>query len=221
MFHVEQNNYTTNFSKIFLQASQKFGFSFSEEVLQKFSQYYDQLCKWDRSINLTGLRTDKDRAVLLFVDSLAGYWALSEKFDKLIVDIGTGGGFPGIPLKLTLPAMQVFLMEPRANKIAFLHNIIGKLHLTGISVIPNRLQDFHSMVSEEEKCDVALCKGVNVEHLLPFLNQILKKTGKLVVFGSKNIDNPHLIGMKVHEEIIYELPFGYGNRVLSILQQEF
>jgi hypothetical protein len=75
------------------------------------------------------------------------------------------------------------------------------------------------MVSEEEKCDVALCKGVNVNHILPFLNQILKKTGKLVVFRSQNIDNPQLTGMKVSEEIIYELPFGYGNRVLSILQR--
>ena len=216
---MEQNNCTINFSQIFLDATQKFGFSFSDEVLQKFSQYYDELCKWDCSINLTGLRTDKDRAVLLFVDSLAGYWALSEKRDKRIMDIGTGGGFPGIPLKLTLPAMHVFLMEPKANKIAFLHNIIGKLHLPAISVIPNRLQEFHSMVSEEEKCDVALCKGVNVNHILPFLNQILKKTGKLVVFRSKNIDNPQLTGMKVREEIVYELPFGYGNRVLSILQQ--
>jgi len=218
---VEQSNQSINFIDNFLSGAHKLGFSFSEEVLEKFCLYYDELCRWDRSINLTGLRTDKERTVLLFVDSLAGYLALSDKPEGLIVDIGTGGGFPGIPLKLALPALNVLLMEPRANKTAFLHNIIGKLELTGISVIQSRLEDFRSMVSDEEKCDVAFCKGVNVEHILPFIDHILKKNGKLVVFRSKNIDNQHqLKGMEVYEEISYELPFGYGNRVLSIFKHE-
>lgn len=218
---MEQNNQLTNFIDSFLQGAQKLGMSFSREVLGKFSLYYDELCRWDHSINLTGLRTDQERAILLFVDSLAGYLALSDKSDGLIVDIGTGGGFPGIPLKLALPNLNVLLMEPRANKTAFLHNIIGKLELTRISVIQSRLEEFRSMILDEEKCDVALCKGVNIEHILPFVNNILKKNGKLVVFRSKNIDNNHrLKGMKVHEEISYALPFGYGNRVLSIFKYE-
>ncbi len=221
MFHVEQSNQSINFIDSFLHGAHKLGFSFSEEVLEKFAMYYDELCRWDCSINLTGLRTDKERTVLLFVDSLAGYLALSDKPDALIVDIGTGGGFPGIPLKLAFPPLNVLLMEPRANKTAFLHNIIGKLELTRIKVIQSRLEDFHLMASDEEKCDVALCKGVNIEHISPFINHILKKNGKLVVFRSKNIDNHHqLKGMEVCEEISYELPFGYGNRVLLILKHE-
>jgi len=219
MFHVEQSIQSINFLDNFLPGAHKLGFSFSEEVLEKFCLYYDELCHWDRSINLTGLRTDKERTVLLFVDSLAGYLALSDKPDALIVDVGTGGGFPGIPLKLALPALNVLLMEPRANKTAFLHNIIGKLELTRISVIQSRLEDFRLMVSDEEKCDVALCKGVNIEHIVPFIDHILKKNGKLVVFRSTNIDNQHkIIGMEMDKEILYELPFGFGNRVLSIFK---
>jgi hypothetical protein len=77
------------------------------------------------------------------------------------------------------------------------------------------------MSSEEEKCDVAMCKGVNIRHILPAIDRILKKNGKLVVFRSKNIDNqPPLKGMEVCEEISYELPFGYGDRVLSIFKHE-
>jgi 16S rRNA (guanine527-N7)-methyltransferase len=221
MFHVEQTNQSNNFIDNFLHGAQKLGFSFSEEVLGKFALYYDELCRWDCSINLTGLRTDKERTVLLFVDSLAGSLALSGKPEGLIVDIGTGGGFPGVPLKLAFPALNFLLMEPRANKTAFLHNIIGKLQLTRIKVIQRRLEDFHLMVSDEEKCDVAMCKGVNIEHISPFINHILKKNGKLVVFRSKNIDNHHPFkGLEVCQEISYELPFGYGNRVLSILKQE-
>ncbi|HNP30419.1 MAG TPA: 16S rRNA (guanine(527)-N(7))-methyltransferase RsmG [Nitrospirales bacterium] len=215
---MEQSDQSFNFLDHFMHGAHKLGLSFSEEVLGKFGLYYDQLCRWDRSVNLTGLRTERDRTVLLFVDSLAGYLALSDHTSGKIVDIGTGGGFPGIPLKLVLSTLDVVLMEPRSNKTAFLHNIIGKLELQKISVVQRRLEDFNS-VGDEEKCDVALCKGVNMDHILPCLDRILKKNGKLVVFRSKNIDNrSRLTGMEVFDEISYELPFGYGSRVLSILK---
>lgn len=218
---MEQINQSHDFIENFIHGAETLGFSFSEEVLRKFVLYYDELCQWDRSINLTGLRTGRERTVLLFVDSLAGALALTGRTDGLIVDIGTGGGFPGIPLKLAMPTQKVLLMEPRAKKIAFLHNIIGKLELTGISVIPSRLETFHSFDSDEEKCDVAMCKGVNIAHIMPSIDRILKKNGKLVVFRSKNIDNQHpLKGMERCEEIFYELPFGYGDRVLSIFKHE-
>ncbi len=218
---MEQKDQSFNFLDHFIQGAHKLGLSFSEEILWKFGLYYDELCRWDRSINLTGLRTDSERTVLLFVDSLAGHLALGNNPDVRIVDIGTGGGFPGIPLKLALPALDVVLMEPRSNKTAFLHNIIGKLDLPKISVVSRRLEDFDSISVHEEKCDVAICKGVNVDHILPHLVRILKNNGKLVVFRSKNIDNHfRLNGMKVCEELSYELPFGYGSRVLSVLKYE-
>lgn len=219
MFHVEQSDQPFNFLEHFIQGAHKLGLSFSEEILWKFGLYYDELRRWDRSINLTGLRTDSERTILLFVDSLAGHLVLGNNPDVKIVDIGTGGGFPGIPLKLALPALDVVLMEPRSNKIAFLHNIIGKLNLPKISVLPRRLEDFDSRAVHEEKCNVAICKGVNVDHVLPHLDRILKKDGKLVVFRSKNIDNhSRLKGMLVFEEFSYDLPFGYGSRVLSVLK---
>ncbi|MDT3776235.1 16S rRNA (guanine(527)-N(7))-methyltransferase RsmG [Nitrospira sp. MA-1] len=216
---MEQSDQSFNFIDHFNRGAQKLGLSFTEATLGKFGLYYDELCRWDRSINLTGLRTDRERTILLFVDSLAGHLALGNKADAKIVDIGTGGGFPGIPLKLALPALDVLLMEPRSNKTAFLHYIIGKLELPKTSVLQVRLEDFDSMVVDDEKCDFAICKGVNVDHILPYLKHILKKTGKLVVFRSKSIDNnSRLDGMEVFEEFSYELPFEYGSRVLSILK---
>jgi 16S rRNA (guanine527-N7)-methyltransferase len=221
MFHVEQKETQSHFLDGFVLGALKLGFTFSSETLEKFKIYYEELCRWDRSINLTGLRTDKERTVLLFLDSLAGCWALSGCPEGVIVDIGTGGGFPGIPLKLALPSLHVLLMEPRSNKTAFLHNVIGKLELTGISVIQSRVENAFSMGTEEEKGDVAFCKGVNIEHIWPFLNHIIKKNGKLVVFRAKNIDNHHRFShMKVIRELSYELPYGYGSRVLSVLQRQ-
>ncbi len=158
MFHVEHQENTDKFLEFFVEGAKNLGFSFQDNILAKFHLYYEELSFWNRSVNLTGLQTEKEQAVLLFVDSLAGSLALPENPSVSIIDIGTGGGFPGIPLKLAFPSLQVTLMEPRANKTAFLHTVIGKLELSGISVLPKRLESDHSLLDEEGKWDVAMSK---------------------------------------------------------------
>ena len=215
---MEHQENTDKFLEFFVEGAKKLGFFFKEDILQKFCLYYAELCFWNRSINLTGLKTEKEQAVLLFADSLAGSLALPENPSVSIIDIGTGGGFPGIPLKLALSSLQVTLMEPRENKTAFLHTVIGKLELAGISVLQKRLEGGPSCLEEESRWDVAMIKAVSLNHILPFVKSILKKDGKLVVFRSTIIDNQEkLHGMTIEKEIPYELPYGFGNRVLSVL----
>ena len=219
MFHVEHIHNSKAFLEKFIHGAKCLGFYFSEETLNKFWLHYLELCRWNRSVNLTGLQTEEERTVLLFVDSLAGSLAFSENQGGLILDIGSGGGFPGIPLKLAFPTLQVLLMEPKANKTAFLHNVIGKLHLKHISVLQSRMEDDRLFGPDEEKCDLALTKGVNFVTILPFVKKILKKDGKLVVFRSQKIDNPDTFqGMDLCDEISYDLPYGFGTRVLSIMK---
>ena len=219
MFHVEHEENTDKFLEFFVEGAQKLGFSFQEDILEKFHLYYKELSFWNRSVNLTGLQTEKEQAILLFADSLAGSFALPENQSISIIDIGTGGGFPGIPLKLAFPSLQITLMEPRANKTAFLHTVIGKLELIGISVLQKRLEGGSSLLEEETRWDVAMIKAVSLDHILPLVKSILKKDGKLVVFRSTNIDNPeNLQGMTIEKEIHYELPYWFGKRVLSVLK---
>ena len=216
---MEHEENTDNFLEFFVEGAKKIGFSFQEEILKKFHLHYEELIFWNRSVNLTGLQTDKEQAVLLFADSLAGSLAFPERTSLSIIDIGTGGGFPGIPLKLAFPSLQATLMEPRGNKVAFLHTVIGKLELTGISVIQKRLEACRSIINEEDKWDIAISKAVSLEAILPYAKNILKNDGELVVFRSTNIDNPEkLQGMTIEKEIPYELPFGFGRRVLSVLK---
>ncbi len=219
MFHVEHEENTDKFLKFFVEGAKKLGFSFQENILEKFHLYYKELCVWNRSVNLTGLQTEQEQAVLLFADSLAGSLLFAENTSLSLIDIGTGGGFPGIPLKLAFPSLRVTLMEPRANKTAFLHTVIGKLELTGISVLQKRLEACRSFRNEEDKWDIAISKAVSLEVILPHVKNILKKDGKLVVFGSSNIDNRNnLQGLTIDREITYELPYEFGTRVLSVLK---
>ena len=177
------------------------------------------LSSWNSAVNLTGLKTEREQAILLFADSLAGSLVIPESVELSIIDIGTGGGFPGIPLKIALPSLQVTLLEPKGNKTAFLHTTIGKLQLTGISVLQKRLESCTSFKKEEEKWDIAMSKAVSLEVILPHVKNILKETGRLIVFRSSNIENHHeLRGMTIEKEIRYELPYGFGTRVLSVLK---
>ena len=216
---MEHEENADKFLEFFVEGAKKLGFSFEENILEKFYLYYKELSFWNRSVNLTGLQTEQEQAVLLFADSLAGSLAFPENTSFSIIDIGTGGGFPGIPLKLAFSSLQTTLMEPRGNKMAFLHTVIGKLELTGISVLQKRLEACRSFINEEDKWDIAISKAVSLEAILPHVKNILRKGGKLVVFGSSNIDNrDNLQSLTIDREIPYELPYDFGTRVLSVLK---
>ena len=215
MEHIEGAD---KFLEFFVVGAKKIGFSFKEGILEKFYLYYKELVFWNRMVNLTGLESEREQAVLLFADSLAGYLAFPEQKNQSLIDVGSGGGFPGIPLKLACPWLQTSLMEPRGTKTAFLHTVIGKLDLTGISVLQKRLESCKSG-NEEEKWDIAITKGVNLETILPHTKNILKYGGILVLFRSSKIENPgKLKGMIIEKEISYELPYGFGTRVISVLK---
>lgn len=219
MFHVEHVYNTDKFLDYFVEGAKNIGLSFEESILEKFHLYYKELSFWNRSVNLTGLQTELEQSILLFVDSLAGSKAFPEYNALSIIDIGTGGGFPGIPLKIAFPSLQCTLLEPRGNKTAFLHTVIGKLKLQGISVLQKRLEGCQSFIHEEDKWDIAISKAVSLEVILPHVKGILKEDGKLVVFRSAKIENTEeLQDMTIEKEIPYELPYGFGKRVLSVLK---
>ena len=100
--------------------------------MQQFLYYAEELLKWNTRINLTGLKTVQEVVVKHFLDSLA-VWPRVKDLDSL-ADIGTGAGFPGLPLKLVLPHLHLTLIEPTAKKTAFLHFVIAHLGLSDVEV---------------------------------------------------------------------------------------
>lgn len=111
------------------------------DTLKKFMLYLSELKKWSRVHNLTSIRDDRDIVEKHFLDSLLYLRVLPQGGLKLL-DVGSGAGFPGIPLKLVRPEIDLYLLESRGKKAAFLRYIADTLGLSGVTVIEGRLEDF-------------------------------------------------------------------------------
>ncbi|MFZ3072820.1 MAG: 16S rRNA (guanine(527)-N(7))-methyltransferase RsmG, partial [Thermodesulfobacteriota bacterium] len=106
-----------------------------------FLIYLEELKKWNEKINLTSLRSDRDIAVKHFLDSLTVARFLKDAGVSSLLDIGSGGGFPGIPIKIVMPELKVTLLEAIGKKVIFLKHIIRTLGLNNIEAIKGRAED--------------------------------------------------------------------------------
>jgi 16S rRNA (guanine527-N7)-methyltransferase len=128
-----RNTFTTAKAEDLLQKGvAELGLPLEPATLQRFRTYADELLQWNSRINLTGLKTAQEVVVKHFLDSLAVWPRLKDL--QSLADIGTGGGFPGLPLKLALPHLHLTLVEPTGKKTAFLHYVIARLGLAGVEV---------------------------------------------------------------------------------------
>lgn len=123
--------------EILEKGSRILGIKLSQNQLYQFQFYLLRLKKWNRRINLTGLKTDKDIVIKHFLDSLTLFPFLKPYWRML--DIGSGAGFPGIPLKIVLPSLQLTLVEARQKRVAFLKEIKHLLHLKAVEIFQHHL----------------------------------------------------------------------------------
>ena len=153
------------------------GLTPSEQQINAFVTYLSELKKWNRVYNLTGLRKDEDIVIKHFLDSLLYLEAMpAGKIEA--ADIGSGAGFPGIPLKIIRPEIKLFLIEPSEKKSAFLRNIIGELGLKETEVVEKRVEDIKVPVT----VDVALTRALfKVKDFVRKVSPIVKKGGILVL----------------------------------------
>jgi 16S rRNA (guanine527-N7)-methyltransferase len=163
--------------KKLIEGAGKLGIEFSARQVKQFELYYQELIEWNKKINLTAITDYYSVQVKHFLDSLTITLALPgkevERSDFNIVDIGTGAGFPGVPLKILLPQPRLILIEPTTKKTAFLHHIIHKLELENIEILNNRAEEAAHLSLYREQFALVLSRAVAllpalVELTLPF-----------------------------------------------------
>jgi 16S rRNA (guanine527-N7)-methyltransferase len=194
----------------------------SEEMIKKFEIYFNKLIEWDKKFNLISYKTEKDILYRHFCDCLYSAKALNElaaNSDNVkVVDLGTGSGMPGIPVKIVLPNIQITLVESITKKCKFLENVNNKLN-SNIEILNTRAEELGQNPKHRNKYDFVLSRAIckfspNLEISIP----LLKVSGYFIVHKTKDstlsleeglpsVENAlkHL-GAKLEKTIPYNLP---------------
>ncbi len=149
------------------------GVQLSDAQINAFLLFESELVEWNEKINLTAIRDIPQIRSKHFLDSLSCWTAFGEKKPMSLIDIGSGAGFPGIPLKILLPQMRLTLVESIGKKARFCEQVVDKLSLENVTVVTARAEALGQMDIHREKYDWAIARAVAalpvlVEFLLPF-----------------------------------------------------
>lgn len=172
----------------------------SELQLEQFYKYMEILIKWNKVMNLTGITEPKEVITKHFIDSLTVLNKIN-KNDK-IIDVGTGAGFPGIPIKIAFPETKIVLLDSLNKRINFLNEVINVLKLNNIKTIHGRAEDYGKDKEHREMYDVAIARAVAplnilVEYLIPFV----KMGGKCLCMKGANSEEEILLGKNAIEKL--------------------
>ena len=218
-----------NQEKVFLENLKTIDVEISEKQLEQFNSYFEILVEWNKVMNLTGI-TEYDEVLLKhFVDSLCFNPNKLIKSDKIsLIDVGTGAGFPGLPIKIAYENVDVVLLDSLNKRIKFLDEVITKLGLKNIKTIHSRAEDGGRNKDLREKFDIAISRAVaNLSSLAEYNLPYVKVGGYFVAMKSGEIDEEaanakkaiSLLGGEIEKIEKFQLPNSDIDRSLVIVKK--
>lgn len=168
---------------------EQLGITVSDRQREQFQKYYEMLVKWNEVMNLTAITEYDEVNEKHFVDSLAIVKGLDMNEVDYMIDIGTGAGFPGIPLKIIYPHLKVTLLDSLNKRVKFLDEVLRTLELENVKTLHGRAEDYSREEEYREKYDLCVSRAVSnlsalSEYCIPYV-----KIGKMFVsYKSVNVD---------------------------------
>jgi len=200
----------------------------SQTQLRRFQVFYEELIDWNKRVNLTAITEYADVQVGHFLDALTAMLVWKPGKAQRVIDVGTGAGMPGIPLKITFPDIWLTLLEATVKKTAFLQHVVDKLGLEEVDIVSGRAEDIARIPEHRDRYDIVLARAVAAlatlaELTLPFCKiggqVILHKKGDIRQELEHAMKAIELLGGRLREVRSVDLPEFADNRVLVVFEK--
>ena len=200
---------------ILRQGIEDFGIEASDKMLADFQKYKDILVEWNQKMNLTGIEDEKEVFIKHFLDSISAVSKGYIKNGMSLIDVGTGAGFPGMPLRISLPDLKVTLLDSLNKRINFLQEVANQIDIDDIEFIHGRAEDFGKDENYRECFDIATARAVaGLSALMEFCVPFVKVGGHFVCLKGPNANLEleeskkamEVLGIEYIEKIDIKLP---------------
>ena len=181
---------TEKFQSSINQVFTQHGFSLTNSQVSLFTIYWENLKLWNSKINLTSIRDDHEIIMKHFLDSVAvlNYFVVQE--NDLVVDVGSGAGFPGIPIKILRPSLDLTLVESVSKKASFLKFLKTRLGLENTKIINLRAEEIVKLGQHRKNYDLVLTRYIaSISDSIDYCLPLLKPSGNWVAFKSGNVQD--------------------------------
>ena len=215
-------------NKILESGFEELGLNYTDEIERKLNEYKELLLEWNKKINITRIENDEEIYIKHYLDSVILLDSNNKNMDKKIIDVGTGGGFPGLPLKIVNDNFKLTLLDSLRKRTDFLQLVADSLKLKDVEVIHGRAEDFGQDVKYREKYDICVSRAVAPLNILcEFCLPFVKVGGFFAAYKSENISEEIVesknaiekLGGKVVDTKIIKIPNSDITRKIVIIEK--